>query len=815
MTSHEKAISIAKDYKGRDLNEADTRHQIIDPIIHEVLGWPRSRVKCEEYINPGFADYVLYRRDDAPILFVEAKKEGDYFALPDAILSASLSGYVKVKTLLTDPRISNAITQVRQYCLDVGCDVAAITNGHEWIFFKTYQKEEDWRSLNAFVVKSLAYFAERFIEACNHLSYAAITEKGSLRRLLLDSAIHNRELYYPKLKINSFDAPVDANQYASTLRPIADNFFGVIDVEDHDFMDNCYVSDREYDISFTNARRRLEDAITPYLEQYNIQNFRDTNEGGGFGKRLTKNIVATKTSDVVVLFGGKGVGKSTFLRKLLFHKPPQILRKNAIVSLIDLLPTTPDSSHVLKAIWEQLVECLDLDQILKADRERLCLLFQDRYEEAKRQDLYGIEPTSESYNVRLNELVRNWKSDLPYVATKLASYWRSKHKTVIVVIDNTDQYKEELQEICFAAAQEISSKLSCLVVVSMREEKFYSSSIHGVLDAFQNSGFHITSPEPRQVFIRRIDYLNKLLLQHKENPSSLLPRQLDEEVMIKLLKLFRREFEVSNSHLANFLTACSHGNIRLALELFRGFLVSGYTNIFEMTSTDYWRLQSHQVVKPFMIPIRFFYDESKSKIPNIFQIRSKSNGSHFTALRILSKLSAGQDLRNPAFTPVAKLINDFIEIYGMREDFEMNMEVLLNHALIESNNRLEHFDDHIDSVKVTAYGEYILRVLSTSFNYLDLISTDCAIADQQTSNTLTTFANDDYSLYVKYEKMERIKLRINKTELFLSYLEKEEAREIDLFKTHDYPTFASKIKESFAQEKVRILKSAKRNVADS
>jgi hypothetical protein len=33
MTNHEKAISISKEFKGRSLNEADTRHQISNRLV--------------------------------------------------------------------------------------------------------------------------------------------------------------------------------------------------------------------------------------------------------------------------------------------------------------------------------------------------------------------------------------------------------------------------------------------------------------------------------------------------------------------------------------------------------------------------------------------------------------------------------------------------------------------------------------------------------------------------------------------------------------------------------------------------------------
>lgn len=82
MNQHDIAIELASNYKGASLNEASTRHEIIDRIIHGVLDWPRQLVKPEEHNSEGYADYVFYRPDRKRILVLEAKKEGAYFELP-------------------------------------------------------------------------------------------------------------------------------------------------------------------------------------------------------------------------------------------------------------------------------------------------------------------------------------------------------------------------------------------------------------------------------------------------------------------------------------------------------------------------------------------------------------------------------------------------------------------------------------------------------------------------------------------------------------------------------------------------------------
>jgi hypothetical protein len=213
-----------------------------------------------------------------------------------------------------------------------------------------------------------------------------------------------------------------------------------------------------------------------------------------------------------------------------------------------------------------------------------------------------------------------------------------------------------------------------------------------------------------------------------------------------------------------------------------------------------------------MIPSRFFYDEQYSRIPNIYQIRSKTLGSHFTALRLLQDLSRGHDAKSPPFLPVAKLLSDYVEVFGMREDFELNMNMLLNYGLIESNNRLEAFDARVDSVKITPYGLFMVNYLCHAFTYIELVCVDCALGDQLTAETIAAYANDDYRLYLSWQKMERVRNRLDKARVFISYLEQEEDREFAIFKLHDREKLTPSISASFKDEEQVVLKSARRNV---
>jgi predicted type IV restriction endonuclease len=219
---------LASNFSDRVENEAETRHKVIDFVLHEVLSWPKNRVTVEEYIKPGFADYVLKRNNDDDLIFIEAKKSGVYFALPKPHKKGETSTYIGIQKLLSDENIRSAMTQVRTYCIDSGCEFACITNGHEWIFFKTFEKGKRWEASQAFVVRSLDFFIKEYTLAVNNLGYTSIIEGSSLTTLLTSTPPKDRNIYYAKEKIKSYSHSINANRLASMLRPVVSHYFGVI-----------------------------------------------------------------------------------------------------------------------------------------------------------------------------------------------------------------------------------------------------------------------------------------------------------------------------------------------------------------------------------------------------------------------------------------------------------------------------------------------------------------------------------------------------------------------------------------------------------
>jgi len=408
-------IQTSKVARADGANKAETRHKIINTILHDILSWPKNRVSVEEYVQPGFADFVLKKENGDDLLFIEAKREGIFFELPRARRSDETHGFVNIAQLHSDANIKAAMTQVRSYCIDTGCEFAGITNGHEWVFFKVFEKGKRWDTLKAFVIRDLRFFGDSFTKAINHFSYNSIVDHASLMDLLTSIPPRDRETYFVKERIPSYSHSINANRLANFLRPIVNKHFGVIGDGQKEFMSKCYVTERDYAQAAKGMRSHIQDSLTPYFQEFGVTQLDDEAAVGGLGGRLTRNIEYDRHGEVLILFGGKGSGKSTFIRRLLHHSPPKWLKDHSKIAIVDLLKVPEDKPVIRQMIWGSIVRQLDTSNILSMTRDSLLkALFYDRYEVAQKQDLAGISEDSQLYHEKLNSLVAEWKSDLEY-----------------------------------------------------------------------------------------------------------------------------------------------------------------------------------------------------------------------------------------------------------------------------------------------------------------------------------------------------------------------------------------------------------------
>ena len=121
---------------GKDIqleSEAQTRFDIIDRLIREVLGWKYGQISVEERQELGIRGYVDYKLIAGDItIVIEAKKVGVAFPSPTRVKQIKRNS-----TLLQGQAIANAIQQAAEYSKSKIAQVTVVTNGLCWCFFKT------------------------------------------------------------------------------------------------------------------------------------------------------------------------------------------------------------------------------------------------------------------------------------------------------------------------------------------------------------------------------------------------------------------------------------------------------------------------------------------------------------------------------------------------------------------------------------------------------------------------------------------------------------------------------------------------------
>lgn len=797
-------------YSEKDLNEAETRFKIIDTILHDVLKWPKDNISVEKRIFGNRADYVLCK-DEKYLLVIESKKSGKYFELPQNFNGSALYQKIPIEKLLTNKHIKSSLLQVKEYAEDILCNYAAICNGKVWIIFRVNTSNKPWKSLPAIVIKDLQFFKDEFIYAINLLGYTSVISTNSLQNNVGMSKKVYPEIFYPKNEITTYNTPVNSNNYASSLNILSRKYLGIISEKDSEFMNSCYVSNRgSHNNIHTQIKSLIIDSLTPFFKNEGVRDFTDNKEGGAFGLRISQVIKQENLDNVMILFGGRGSGKSTFLKHLLYHERPIEFDMYSQIALIDLIDSSQTRNELIIELWKRLLNEIDNDLIRKGSREQIIELFNDDYLIYHKQFLAGLSESSIEFQKLSNQFIKDKLKDVKEFCSRLSLRLKNKKKGLIVFLDNMDQLTPELQDTCFLTAIEIAKKLRCLVIISMREERYFNVKTRGVLDAYHTPGFHLSSPDIPSVIIKRIKYIVRKIKKSSDIQSEYDLSENTLKLLISFFNICIKDLENNNSPLSTFLRFATQGDVRQALEFFKSFLTSGYTNINEMALKPTWVFKLHQVIKPMMIPNRFFYDERVSRIPNLYQLRNDTNSSHFTGLRILNKLkNRSGDKTTSGFIDIKFFIQEFELKYDLKEDCEKHLDIYLQRGLIEASNRLEEYSERVDQIRLTAMGNYMIEHLVYDFVYLDLIGIDCALYDEELSNFFVSTANKEIKYWDNKDTISRIDLRINRVERFIGYLIKQEEEEIiDLNISHSETKFSSKLVDAFEYQKREVLRSA-------
>jgi hypothetical protein len=806
-------------------SEADTRVKMIDRILKEVLGWPEDGIEREPHVEAGYIDYRL---DDLGrvMLAIEAKTVNDAFILPEdsGRRLLSLSG-----VLQRTKEVWDAISQVRSYCVsDCPIRFAVATNGYCWIIFEAMAVGKNWKQGKAAVFYSPQDIQTHFSEFWNLLSRDSV-QRGALPKTF-DDAKEPRKQYRVLDGLFNKDMPLMRNRLHAQLSPVIEAFLkDIADTAEMEILESCYVPSRTVQDAVTGLSQAIEVNIPRLLREQGARTVLTGRDHSGEFDAAIESAIKEKDWQIYLLLGGIGSGKSTFIKRYIKLTGAAALNQHAVYFYIDLLATPLDSAALEESWYGQILEGLRqrFSNVVKESKKTFKDIYRrelDPLFETRFKDSGASAETIEQKNAEHIEALRSNVCDY---TKRLLQLCKTRGKAVVIFIDNVDQMSPDYQSKLFLLAQKITREVGTTTVLSLREESYFSATTQRVLNAYANCKFMIAAPRFRELIHLRLQYAMKVLMRSDEEIKLLLKNgiRLEKKELLNFLQILEHSIFVKSRNIARFIEAICGGNMRLALEMFNTFLISGTTDVDKMLSIysregDY-QVAFHEYVKSIMLMERYYYKESDANpMMNVFDCGTERNSSHFTTLRILRYLEAHEAEYSPenrGYVEIQKIINDFEAAFDNAEDFARTADRMVRWKLIEANSRSTATVRGSSHVRITAAGRFYLKFLVSDFCYLDLVLQDTPIDDWIVHKQLLELVKQVDNLAGKQsETRQRLEVRFTRVGAFLDYLRKEESRELEeLRRNGGSPrfdcNFTDSIEKEFCERRSYIQKRLEEN----
>ncbi|MBO0879263.1 MAG: hypothetical protein J2P17_02550, partial [Mycobacterium sp.] len=742
-------------------NEATTRLHLINHLLMEVLRWDRSTIRAEEPAGSGRIDYAI----GAPAiqLIVEAKKEGVYFDLPAGVLTG-----VHSIGSLTDGApgrsLKLALEQVIPYAANRGVAPAVVTNGHQIVALLAARTDSipplDGRAL---VFRSLEDMRSDFRLLWDNLCPIAIDERrlwGTLRvtRPAPPDPLSARILNYPGIK--------HRNDLQAGLDILSELFLeDIARLEEirEDFLRDCYASSGALS-QYAEVSKNILRTRYALLNAEESAELSPAEDKKGLSPHLTQDMLAAAVARrPIVLLGDVGVGKTTFIQRLVHVDAKEIFEQSFIL-YIDLGSTTTlgkiDSFVVdesIRQLWNHYN--VDIDEatfVERVYRDEIRRFDSGVYGRLKTIDATAYEREKIEYTIGFTrDRAEHLKASLEH----LRSSW---HRQIVVFLDNIDQRSSEDQDVVFLISNELAQNWPATVFVTLRPETFHKSRRTGALSGYQPRVFTISPPRTDVVLTRRVDFALKQIRETGRLGSYPVNVTVDSDSLIDYLEMLAHNF-IDNDNIKRLIDNLAGGNMRLALQFVTDFIGSGHVATRKILDiyreTGRYDIPVHEFLRALLYGDNEYYDSEASSIANLLRIVTPDGREHFLLPLLLVQLQLlGEANAEEGYVSAPELYS-FAQGLGF-EPIQINaaIDYAEEKRLLDSAPRYSEGGEKI-YFRITTVGAYTVRVLLGYFSYLDAMTVDTPIVDE----------NYRHEIGIAHTLGERL----DRAEVFRIYLDKQ------------------------------------------
>ncbi|HYT44577.1 MAG TPA: hypothetical protein VEP90_19760 [Methylomirabilota bacterium] len=779
----------------RDLveaNEAQTRFDVIDRLIREVLGWHYGQITVEEPNEGeriGYVDYIL-RSGDYTIV-IEAKRAGASFPSPTKKPKLKLSGSV-----LSIGDIGQAIKQAEEYAKTKQADVVVVTNGLCWCFYSLLDRDDDSYAslLFPFIVPGHA---------------EQLFNRFSLSQVLIGSLeqITNR---LPPMEdrllsvVRNADGRVDRNNIADHITPALNNaLYADALLSSPDHLERCFVS--------TDARTKFDTFLGMYLADPKPELVTPArrirkDKAHDHIEQIVTNSEYNHAPPVTLIIGPVGAGKSTYLKHFELIAGREVLQKQKAHWIYIDFEEMGKAGFPRQFIYAKLREYLLADHSYAPTDYKHVIepAYEEEIAALARGPYAPIFTNKEEFKKKVVEHIsKDFDAVEPYV-DKIFRYIANT-QLCVVVLDNIDLYEDDaLETSVFAEGLALSKRIFCNVIVSIRDKTFVRHRTDSTFDAYELRKLWLDPPPFKAVLSSRLSYSKKIL----ENVPAKIALENGMQLVVPDLSIFFDIVQKSilSGQAGEYIEYVSDLNIRKGLALVTNFLTSGHIQADRAIKTyiegDNYAFPFHEIFKGSMLGQWRYFREDRSECVNIFDARLGARRLRLLRLLLLNHLLIKAQHEQSLEVPIADCILLFSNCGASEIQVIDCLSFLYNRGLIR-NVTAEDLDSH-STIVVTKSGGYYAKILSKKLIYVEECMFDTAIEDfdvWQVLSDLTVAIEGEPSIATRME------LRRERIKNFLDYQSRLESEILELVGTSSLA--------SMDQIKASVLQNADEAVAKS
>jgi hypothetical protein len=752
--------SSLSNFNLQEANEAQTRFDIIDRVIKEVLGWEHGSINVEERQigDSGYIDYVLRVADY--VIVLEAKKSG--VAFPDVTQRNKLK---ITGSVLGQGDVHSAIEQAYDYGVTQNADVAIVSNGSCWIFYPCKNRSSEDYAYITFPFEKNDDARSLF----NYFHISNVTNK-SLTSLTTSKDLLKQARVVDKLRDS--EGRTGRNSIAEHLVPIFNNTLLADSIIDNiDQLDRCYVVNQvrtKYDNVLRMHVADLKNLTAEEASKVKLNSAENKLKG-----KISNNSKA-KSPPLILLIGSVGSGKSTYINYFKNISGSEYLNDSKARWIhVDFEKMGQENPR------DFLYKKLRAD--LNGETGNLSVTYENDIEPAYKDLLEGLKKgpfaltakNPEKFNDEVTALLRNeYEKVEPYV-DKVISHM-TKTVPCIVVLDNIDLFEnEELEAKVLSEGISLSKRINTQVVISIRDTTFAKHKNSAVLDAYEYEPLWLDPPNFREVLAKRLNYIKKMIEGKEEtiklnNNMSLKIKDLSE--LFEILKK-----SVLSAEAGNFIEYTSNNNVRKGLGTFRSLVMSGHLNADKAIQSYLQKRESylfpiHEIFKAAAYDQWKYYREKRSTCLNIFNTNIESENLQLLRLFILRYLYLSfQKAKEPV--EVRTIFDHFVPT-GASEHLIIETLIQLAQAGYIKSSETPLTEE--SNVILRQSGGYYSEVLLHKLFYVEACLHDTPIYNDESFNKIfeLTLSVENNSL----NNIERMRIRRNRAEFFLDYIIDQENR---------------------------------------